>query len=241
MSYGTGNKPLTPNSTVSSAESINNQFVKLNSENERGQDTHPNFDSEAPFPPDVYRGKVKTLAREKDTGRLVYLPGEGGTAHYVQEVPSSPTLKGRDKSVVANIPDLDPSVNATLSRPDVETPKLETPKFEFDTDPNFVTVSTKDIHPMMPKCGTHVHKASPRQIPEKFGLPDGAEIDNKDCIMAHIDRAIGTGKPPAVEFIFCEPYLTRFGSWNKNPFGHACVRYTLPSGQQCTPRSNSLG
>jgi hypothetical protein len=40
-----------------------------------------------------------------------------------------------------------------------------------------------------------------------LGAPGGPEIDNKNTILGEIDEALGVRKPPAIEFIFVEPYL----------------------------------
>lgn len=73
---------------------------------------------------------------------------------------------------------------------------------------------------------------------QKLGAPGGPEIDNKNTILGEIDELLGMTKPPAIEFIFVEPYA----SWNlffipnvglsRNPYGHAAIRYTLPDGTQ---------
>lgn len=71
-----------------------------------------------------------------------------------------------------------------------------------------------------------------------LGAPGGPEIDNKNTILGEIDEALGVKKPPAIEFIFVEPYA----SWDvyviqnlglsRNPYGHAAIRYTMPDGTQ---------
>lgn len=43
--------------------------------------------------------------------------------------------------------------------------------------------------------------------PLKLGAPGGPEIDNKSTILSEIDQLLGVNKPPAIEFIFVEPYL----------------------------------
>jgi hypothetical protein len=71
--------------------------------------------------------------------------------------------------------------------------------------------------------------------PRDFGAPDGSEISNKDSILQEIDEALGVSKPPDIEYIFVEPYsdfsLAGIGI-GRNPYGHAALRYTLPSGEQ---------
>lgn len=47
----------------------------------------------------------------------------------------------------------------------------------------------------------------PAPPPLKLGAPGGPEIDNKNTILSEIDKLLGVSKPPAVEFIFVEPYL----------------------------------
>eukprot|EP01113_Clastostelium_recurvatum_P045622 TRINITY_DN7859_c0_g1_i2.p1 TRINITY_DN7859_c0_g1~~TRINITY_DN7859_c0_g1_i2.p1 ORF type:complete len:393 (-),score=51.15 TRINITY_DN7859_c0_g1_i2:72-1250(-) len=82
--------------------------------------------------------------------------------------------------------------------------------------------------------------AAPSLTPEEakhiLGAPGGKEIDNKRTILSSIDAALGVKKPPAVEFIFVEPWLALgvFKSFGLsiNPFGHAAIRYTMPSGEQ---------
>ena len=67
-----------------------------------------------------------------------------------------------------------------------------------------------------------------------FGARDGEEVANKYSILPQIDRALGHHSPPAVEYIFVEPYLNSSGPLFKvsaNPYGHASVRYTLPNGR----------
>lgn len=39
-----------------------------------------------------------------------------------------------------------------------------------------------------------------------LGAPGGPEIENKNSILSDIDRVLGVSKPPAIEFIFVEPY-----------------------------------
>jgi hypothetical protein len=75
------------------------------------------------------------------------------------------------------------------------------------------------------------------KIAKDFGAAGGSEISNKASVLAEIDRALGVNKPPAVEYIFVEPYAD-FGlpfstyGFSRNPYGHAAVRYTLPNGEQ---------
>lgn len=70
-----------------------------------------------------------------------------------------------------------------------------------------------------------------------FGAPFGEEVTNKHTILGDLDKFLGSREPPAVEYVFVEPYLNFarktgrvFGRWQitLNPYGHAVVRYTLP-------------
>jgi hypothetical protein len=49
---------------------------------------------------------------------------------------------------------------------------------------------------------------SPMMVSESklLGAPGGPEIANKNTILGEIDEALGVRKPPAIEFIFVEPY-----------------------------------
>lgn len=62
------------------------------------------------------------------------------------------------------------------------------------------------------------------------------EVVNKNTILQDIDHALGKEKPPAFEFVYVEPALTFKLSDRKNssqnPYGHACIRYTLPGNEQ---------
>ena len=46
-----------------------------------------------------------------------------------------------------------------------------------------------------------------------FGASFGKEIENKNTILSEIDAKLGRTKPPAIEYIFCEPfgYVNLFG------------------------------
>src|SRR5690606_30443917 len=61
-------------------------------------------------------------------------------------------------------------------------------------------------------------------VPKNFGAPRGAEISNKYTILEEIDEALGVSKPPAVEYIFVQPYsdmsvpYLKFG-FGRNPYG----------------------
>jgi hypothetical protein len=55
-------------------------------------------------------------------------------------------------------------------------------------------------------------------------------IRNRDQILQDIDGKLNGGKPPAVEYFFVEDAVGP--SWLCFGFGHACLRYTLPDGQQ---------
>ena len=53
--------------------------------------------------------------------------------------------------------------------------------------------------------------------------------------MAEIDRTLGYHSPPAIEYVYVEPYLnvaTEHYKISANPYGHGCIRYTLPNGEQ---------
>ena len=73
-------------------------------------------------------------------------------------------------------------------------------------------------------------------VAKDFGAKNGATISNLGTILTDVDRALGRTKPPALEVIFVEPQpigrLPRGGRSSTNPFGHALVRYTRPSGEQ---------
>jgi hypothetical protein len=66
-----------------------------------------------------------------------------------------------------------------------------------------------------------------------FGAHHGQTIDNKDDVLKEIDDLL-TGKPPAIEYLFVCPFrnTSLFGIGLGSPYGHAAVRYTLPSGEQ---------
>ena len=80
-------------------------------------------------------------------------------------------------------------------------------------------------------------------IPPDFGRVSdkeaeiGTPIANKGSILADTDAALGFDRPPKVEYILVRPFVqlripfTSYGV-SYNTFGHAAVRYTLPSGQQ---------
>ncbi|KAL6075885.1 Transmembrane protein [Balamuthia mandrillaris] len=75
-------------------------------------------------------------------------------------------------------------------------------------------------------------------VPEDFGLRNGTEVSNKTTVLREVDAVLGRDKPPAVEFIFVEPYsdfaFPIIGGYglSRNPYGHAAVRYTLPWGEE---------
>lgn len=77
-----------------------------------------------------------------------------------------------------------------------------------------------------------------RGVPADFGAADGTPISNASTIMRDIDAALGVASPPAVEFVFCDGVGVIDGPWYRHAiaslfnFGHALVRYTLPSGEQ---------
>ena len=74
--------------------------------------------------------------------------------------------------------------------------------------------------------------------PADFGVEGGTPISNMRTIMGEIDAALGVSGPPAIEYIFCDAYgKERETTWqwlyrNIANFGHALVRYTLPTGEQ---------
>eukprot|EP01087_Luapelamoeba_hula_P020816 TRINITY_DN715_c4_g1_i1.p1 TRINITY_DN715_c4_g1~~TRINITY_DN715_c4_g1_i1.p1 ORF type:complete len:407 (-),score=67.59 TRINITY_DN715_c4_g1_i1:33-1253(-) len=97
----------------------------------------------------------------------------------------------------------------------------------------FSTYNAADL----PLTKTHATSPSTPKVND-FGAPGGVPISNLDDIMQTIDAALGVNHPPAIEFIFVEPYtsvsIPKFPNWgfSNNPYGHAAVRYTLPDGQQ---------
>eukprot|EP01080_Neovahlkampfia_damariscottae_P010446 gene10446-2968_t len=62
----------------------------------------------------------------------------------------------------------------------------------------------------------------------------------KKTILSEIDKTIGRNKPPAIEYIYVNPvqsFKFRFSKLfssdsSQNPYGHACVKYTLKDGTQ---------
>lgn len=69
-----------------------------------------------------------------------------------------------------------------------------------------------------------------RRFCTPFPLPH-----NHATALSEIDAALKTG-PPAIEYIWTAPPWWRWSWWNSestgNPYGHSCVRYTLPNGEQ---------
>ncbi|TPX61141.1 hypothetical protein SpCBS45565_g07322 [Spizellomyces sp. 'palustris'] len=62
-------------------------------------------------------------------------------------------------------------------------------------------------------------------------------ISNIDTIFHEIDVALNRDNPPALEYLFFEPYTSfvifrNLLSIGVRPFGHSALRYTLPNGQQ---------
>ncbi len=70
-------------------------------------------------------------------------------------------------------------------------------------------------------------------VPADFGADNGPGVSNAKTIWGDIDSALGRKKPPALEYIFVEPYSSiplPFGmALSPNSFGHALVKYTLPT------------
>jgi hypothetical protein len=70
----------------------------------------------------------------------------------------------------------------------------------------------------------------------KQNLLENMQVTNKNTILSEIDHKLGRTKPPAFEFIYVEPVLTfKLGdrkNSSQNPYGHACIRYTLPGNEQ---------
>jgi len=68
------------------------------------------------------------------------------------------------------------------------------------------------------------------KVPGDFGSEGGTEISNKDSVFADIDRVLGRGKPPALEYILVSPAatfripFTDYGLYY-NSYGHAALRY----------------
>jgi hypothetical protein len=60
------------------------------------------------------------------------------------------------------------------------------------------------------------------------------ELNNKYTLLHEIDVSLGRNKPPAIEYIYVLPYKS-FRIFNRNisgnPYGHACIRYTLRENQ----------
>jgi hypothetical protein len=57
------------------------------------------------------------------------------------------------------------------------------------------------------------------------------QIVNRDTVMKELDDRLNGGSPPAVEYLFVEDAVNTKSVAGCSPFGfgHACVRYTLPS------------
>lgn len=47
-------------------------------------------------------------------------------------------------------------------------------------------------------------------VPEDFGAEGGKPIENKTTILKDIDDALGRSKPPAVEYLWCKPFVNRY-------------------------------
>jgi len=68
--------------------------------------------------------------------------------------------------------------------------------------------------------------AASREAPEGY-------LENKGTVLSELDAFLGYSTPPAIEYVFVENVLPDFGlRWFGVGFGHAAVRYTLPSGEQ---------
>ena len=72
-------------------------------------------------------------------------------------------------------------------------------------------------------------------ILDDFGKVGGTHVDNKDTILAEINRALGKSKNPSVEYLFVTPFVhirLPFGyGFNYNSYGHAVIRYTTADGR----------
>jgi hypothetical protein len=69
-------------------------------------------------------------------------------------------------------------------------------------------------------------------VPSDFGASGGTEISNKATVLNQIDRAVGTGKPPAFELIYCDVGPDTNLGMTISPSGHLTARYTMPDGTQ---------
>jgi hypothetical protein len=69
-------------------------------------------------------------------------------------------------------------------------------------------------------------------VPSDFGASGGTPISNKATVMSQIDQAVGTGKPPAFELIYCDMGPNTDFGFTLNPAGHMAARYTMPDGTQ---------
>jgi hypothetical protein len=67
----------------------------------------------------------------------------------------------------------------------------------------------------------------------EFGAHNGKAIDNYSTVLKEVDDLL-TGAPPAIEYLFVCPFRNKefLGIGLGSPYGHAAVRYTLPSGEQ---------
>eukprot|EP01090_Pellita_catalonica_P006498 TRINITY_DN1672_c0_g1_i2.p1 TRINITY_DN1672_c0_g1~~TRINITY_DN1672_c0_g1_i2.p1 ORF type:complete len:117 (+),score=14.54 TRINITY_DN1672_c0_g1_i2:111-461(+) len=74
------------------------------------------------------------------------------------------------------------------------------------------TLSGISILPFLRSCA--IRCENPAEIasivPQDFGAKDGTEIAHNDEILSKIDLLLGKNKPPAIEYIFCEPYSGDF-------------------------------
>lgn len=99
---------------------------------------------------------------------------------------------------------------------------------------------------MFARKNHHLFSFAKRVIPAEMLHGNKASkpsvITNTNSIFPLIDSACKVQKPPALEYIFVEPYTTRFSlkslattalghskevNTSYNPYGHAAIRYTL--------------
>mmetsp|Transcript_5052 Transcript_5052/g.14881 ORF Transcript_5052/g.14881 Transcript_5052/m.14881 type:complete len:386 (+) Transcript_5052:23-1180(+) len=91
--------------------------------------------------------------------------------------------------------------------------------------PSAASGAPSSVHPRHQHLMVH-ERAAQNIVPETYLL-------NKASCLRELDAALGHSGPPAVEYVFVESLLPDFGNrWVGVGFGHAAVRYTLPSGQQ---------
>lgn len=82
-------------------------------------------------------------------------------------------------------------------------------KIKFFVPPHFRNVELIEEHSeqgLSKQCVSPIGGSTSNNEVNMLGAPGGPEIENKNSILSDIDRVLGVSKPPAIEFIFVEPY-----------------------------------